>query len=307
LKIALIVNPKASAYSDKARAACEAAFRDGNDLTVTETLYRGHGIDLAREAASAGSAAVAVLGGDGTLNEVANGLAGTDAALVPLPGGSTNVLARTVGYHRKLKKALPQAQAALQKPPQRIGLGLVNGRYFTFHVGMGYDAAVVAKVEQKPDLKRKIGQGVFVYAALATWTRTFDRTAPHLQVRVGDGMVVDDGYFAICLNSNPYTYLGVRPLNAAPGHAAFDQPLVLVTLRTLRLFKFLPLIGSTLGSGAKLQRSPHVDYRPGLDAVTVAAAANRSSFAYQADGDYLGEAEQLAITYEPDRLLLIVP
>lgn len=311
MKVTLIVNPFASAVTPKRRALVEAALADGHELTVRESEQRGHVIDLAREAAAAGAQVVAVLGGDGTLNEAANGLAGTATALAALPGGSTNVFARTIGTNRKLKKAVPQVAAALDQPPQRIGLGLVNGRYFLFHVGMGYDAAVVAKVERKPHLKRKIGQLIFVYASLATWSRGVDRKHPCLMVRVGDEaggeIVVEDGYFGICLNSNPYTYLGVKPLNVAPGDAWFDQPLVNVTLRTLKLFKFLPLVGSTLGSGKKLRNNALVDYRTGLEAFSVVAPPGHPGFPYQADGDYLGETGELAITFEPDKLSLIVP
>jgi diacylglycerol kinase family enzyme len=309
VKLLLIVNPQASAVTAKKRAVAEEAF-GGHDLTVVETLYRGHAIDLARDAAAGGTQAVVVLGGDGTVNEAANGLVGTDTALAALPGGSTNVFARTIGTERKVKKAAPQILAALERAPRRIGLGLVNGRYFLFHVGMGFDAAVVAKVERKPQLKRTIGQGVFVYAAFATWFRGFDRNRPHLVVRDGEKTLVDDGYFAICLNTNPYTYLGLRRLNVAPD-AGLDQPLVLVTLRTIQIGRFLRLVGSTLGSGRGLREDPNVDYRPNLEDVTVSGwegdGEGAHPFPYQADGDYIGEAEVLTITYEPDRLLLVMP
>ena len=306
MKLTLVVNPKASAYTPKRRAAVEEVLAQGYDLAVVETLYRNHAIDLARAAADGGADAVVVLGGDGTVSEAANGLAGTRTALAALPGGSTNVFARTIGMARKVKPAAAQLPAALAKPPRPIGLGLVNGRYFLFHVGMGFDAAVVEKVEQKPELKRKIGQAVFVYAAFATWFRRFDRKAPHLAVEQDGTTYVDDGYFAICLNSNPYTYLGLRRLQVAPD-AGLDRPLVLVTLRTIRFGKFLPLVGATLGSGRKLQTSSWVDYRPELKEVTVAAAPGRAGIPYQADGDYLGEAGRLTFSWEPERLLLVTP
>ena len=306
MNLTLIVNPSASAYTPKRRALVEQTLRDAHQLTVIETTHRNHATELARQAAEGGAQAVVVMGGDGTLNEAANGLAGTTTALGPLPGGSTNVFCRTVGFNRKLKKAVPQLAAALDLPPRQIGVGNVNGRLFLFHVGMGYDAAVVEKVEKKPELKRKLGQLVFVWAALATWAK-FDRKNPHLAVEDGGDVVVPDGYFAICLNSNPYTYLGVRPLQVAPGDAALDRPLVLVTLRTIKLFKFLSLLGSTLAKGKKLQRSPAVDYRPDRKEVTVTAPAGRSGVPYQVDGDFLGTVNQLTFTWEPDRLLLIAP
>ena len=295
----------------KKQAAAEEALSGGHDLTVVETLYRNHATDQAREAAAAGFDVVVVLGGDGTINEVANGLVGTDTAMACLPGGSTNVFARTIGGARRVKPALTQLVPALDRPPRRIGLGLVNGRYFLFHVGLGFDAAVVGTVEKKPDLKRKIGQAVFVYAAFSTWARTYDRSRPHLVVRQGDTTLVEDGYFAVCLNTNPYTYFGIRPLNLAPD-ASLDGPLSMVTLRTLTLGTTLGLVGSAIATGRRLRTHHLVDYRPKLEEIMVVGAqaepgGPHDRFPYQADGDYLGEAEQLTITYEPDRLALVFP
>jgi diacylglycerol kinase family enzyme len=305
MKLHLIVNPKASTVKPARADAVEQALARDHEVTRVETLYRNHAMDLARDAVAAGAEAVVVLGGDGTYNEAANGLAGSDTALAVLPGGSTNVFARTIGMARKVEPALGQLQAALQHPPRRIGLGLVNGRYFLFHVGMGYDAAVVAKVEEKPQLKRSIGQGVFVYAALVTWFRGFDRHRPSLAVREGDTTLVEDGYFAICQNTDPYTFLGPRPITLVP-EATLDTPLAMVTIRTLELGTFLPLLGSALRDGRKLRDHPQVDFRPRMEAFTV-ASPNESGFPYQVDGDYLGEAEELAFTYEPDRLSLVLP
>ncbi len=252
-----------------------------------------------------------MLGGDGTLNEVANGLVGTDTAMACLPGGSTNVFARTIGGARKIKPALDQLLPALNRPPRRIGLGLVNGRYFLFHVGMGFDAAVVGAVEEKPHLKRTIGQAVFVYAAFATWARKYDRSRPHLVLRQGETTLVDDGYFAVCLNTNPYTYFGIRPLKLA-ADATLDSPLAMVTIRTLTLGTTLGLVGSAIATGKRLRSHPLVDYRPDLKEITVVGCqpepdGPRDRFPYQADGDYLGEAEQLTFTYEPNRLALVMP
>ena len=295
----------------KKRATAEEALSGAHNLTVVETLYRNHATDVAREAAGAGFEVVVVLGGDGTINEAANGLVGTDTALACLPGGSTNVFTRAIGGAPRIKRALDQLLPALERPPRRIGLGLVNGRYFLFHVGMGFDAAVVGAVEKKPDLKRKIGQAVFVYAAFATWAGKYDRTRPHLVLRQGETTLVDDGYFAVCLNTNPYTYFGIRPLNLAPD-ATLDGPLSMVTLRTLSLGTTLGLVGSAIVTGRRLRAHPLVDYRPDVKEITVVGSqpdpdAPRDRFPYQADGDYLGEAEQLTLTYEPDRLALLMP
>ncbi len=303
VKLQLIINPMAATVSTKRAALVQRTLRRGHELSVSRTLDRGHAITLARGAARAGCQVVVVFGGDGTCNEGATGLAGTETALAVLPGGSTNVVARTMGSARKLVPALQQLRVALDRPPRRIGLGLVNDRYFLCNLGMGFDAAVVHEVEKRPQLKRSIGQGAFVYAAIATWFGGFDHSRPHLIVREGDATVLEDGYFAICQNTNPYTYLGPKPFNVAPD-AGLDTALALTTIRTLRLRTFLPLVASALGDGHKLRRHPQVDYRPDVRSITV---DGHRRFPYQVDGDYLGEAERLTITYEPDRLLLVTP
>ncbi|MGH9225724.1 MAG: diacylglycerol/lipid kinase family protein, partial [Acidimicrobiales bacterium] len=87
MNLTLIVNPSASAYTPKRRQLVEEALRDGHQLTVIETTHRNHATELARQAAADGAEAVVVMGGDGTLNVAANGVAGTNTALAPLPGG----------------------------------------------------------------------------------------------------------------------------------------------------------------------------------------------------------------------------
>jgi diacylglycerol kinase family enzyme len=245
-----------------------------------------------------------VLGGDGTLNEAANGLAGTSCALAPLPGGSTNVFARTIGLTNDPIEATGELLDALaRRNIHRVGLGSVNGRYFLFHVGMGFDAAVVAQVERRAGLKRYAGHPLFVYAGFDTWIRHYDRTRPRFAIHHEDGTVVDDGYLAICLNTNPYTYLGNRPLSLAT-EATLDRGLALVTLRTLAFAKTMRIIGSALGTGRYLRTSRWTDHRTDLQRVTV---EGYGPFPYQVDGDHLGDVERLEIRHEPDVLDLVMP
>ena len=166
-------------------------------------------------------------GGDGTLNEVATGIAGTDAALGVLPGGSTNVFARTIGLPNDPIAAVDRLANGIATGDIRpIGLGRVNGRFFCFHTGIGYDAAVVRKVEQHASMKRWIGHPLFIWAGLTTWASGYDRHHPHFSLEAGTGLRLDDGYFTIVLNTNPYTYLGNRPLDLfapPPWIAAWSQ------------------------------------------------------------------------------------
>ena len=116
-----------------------------------------------------------------------------------------------------------------------IGLGRVNGRYFCFHTGIGYDAAVVREVERRASLKRWLGHPLFIYAALRTWLRGLRPQAPALPLTVGERTprpsTGPNGYFTIVLNTNPYTYLGNRPLDLVPRRHASTRGWSAVTFR----------------------------------------------------------------------------
>jgi len=218
MKLMLLINPSASSVDWKSRMAANSALVGDHDVTTVETTKRDDATGLARQAAADSFDAVVVLGGDGTLNETANGLAGTSTALAALPGGSTNVFARTIGMAPKVTRAAPQLQAALGRADalRTFGLGTVNGRHFLFHLGIGYDAEVVAQVERRSTLKRKIGQAIFVYSSFSTYFKHYDHRKPSFALDFPDGTSVEDGFFTICLNTNPYTYLGKRPLCVTP-------------------------------------------------------------------------------------------
>jgi diacylglycerol kinase family enzyme len=304
VKLLLVVNTAASAVTPRARVVIQKALAADHEVSVAETTRRGNATRLAQSAAAEGTDVVVVLGGDGTLNEAANGLVGTRCALGVLPGGSTNVFARTIGMPNDPVEATGDLLAGLAAGRlRRVGLGSVNGRYFLFHVGVGFDAAVVRRVERAGALKRYAGHALFVWAAFATWFRHYDRSRPRFAVHLPDGTVVDDGYFGLVFNTNPYTYLGARPLNVAPD-AGLDRELVAVTFRTLALPTMLALAASALGSGAHLRHHPRVDYRTGLAALRV---RGHGPFPYQVDGDYLGEATELDFRHEPDALTLVLP
>ena len=304
-RVRLIVNPTAAAVSTRLRAAVNRALGE-HDLVEVETRERNHASELAREAAAEGFDAVAVLGGDGTVNEAANGLLADDGqtALAPLPGGSTNVFARTMGLPRHADDAAARLADALAAGSIRtVPVGWANGRAFLFHVGIGFDAAVVEQVERRSALKRKIGQVIFVYAAFATWFRHYDHSRPRFLVEFDDGTTVDDGYFGICCNTNPYTYLGPRPLNIAPG-ATGDRGLAMVTLRELKVGPLLGVTGRALGTGERVGRHRHVDLRRDQTRLVV---RGHGPVPWQADGDYMGEAEELVLSSEPHRLRVVVP
>lgn len=317
MKLLLIVNASASSVTARARVVIQKSLAADHDVTVAETSRQGHATRLAQGAAARGTDAVIVLGGDGTFNEAANGLAGTRCALGVLPGGSTNVFARTIGMTNDPIEATGELLAALGgglggiRP---VGLGNVNGRRYLFHVGVGFDAAVVSQVERRSTLKRYLGHAFFAYSALRVWAVGYDRRQPHfsigLRCRDGRDVTVKDGYFAILMNTNPYTFLGERPFNLAPG-TGLDTPLTAVVLRSLSAFSILGLAAAALRAPSREnQPQPTVVEHRGTTVVREVVAAYltaRRSVPYQVDGEPLGEAATLDFRWEPDSLRLIVP
>lgn len=304
VKVLLIVNSSASSVTARGRVVIRKALSADHDVSVVETNRRGHATRLAQSAAAEGIEVVAVLGGDGTLNEAANGLAGSATALAPLPGGSTNVFARTIGLPNDPIEATGVLLEALAAGSiRRVGLGSVNGRYFLFHTGVGYDAAVVAQVERRAQLKRYAGHPLFVWAAVTTWLRHYDHHRPRFSVEVPGGPVIDDGYFLVVQNTNPYTFLGNRPLDIVP-EATLERGLSAVTIRSLTLPAILRVAAAALRGNRALTRLRQVAYCTDLDGLVV---QGYGPFPYQVDGDHLGDVERLVFRHEPDALSLVMP
>jgi diacylglycerol kinase family enzyme len=304
MRLLFIVNASASSVTARSRVVIAKALSADHRVTVAETARRGHASRLAQGAAADGLDAVVVLGGDGTLNEAANGLAGSPTALGVLPGGSTNVFARTLGMANDPVEATGQLLGALGRRSLRPAtLGSVNGRIFLANVGIGFDAAVVAHVERRATLKRYAGQPLFVYAAFATWLGDYDRRQPHLRAAIPGREPIDDGYFAICLNTNPYTFARDRPLDLAPG-AGLDNGLSLITFRTLRILSVLAVAGSALGGGQGIRRHRRAVWNDDLAEATV---TSDRAFPYQVDGEYLGTAERFELRAVPSAVVLVMP
>jgi len=311
VRLLLIVNATASSVTARARVVIQKALGSDHDLEVQETSRRGHAARLARGAANDGVDVVAVLGGDGTLNEAADGLVGTTTALAPLPGGSTNVYARTIGIAADPVDATAQLLGSLDRRSfRRIGLGRVGDRYFLFHCGIGFDAAVVEQVERRAAFKRYAAHPLFVLAAFDTWLRTYDHGHGRFDVRIDavdratpDSEVIEDATFVIVSKTSPYTFLGTRPIVVAPG-ASLDSPLALTVIRARHAAGMLTIAGAALGSARLLHQHPSVVQRDGVCAATITST---EPFPYQVDGDYLGDVTRLDLGYVPDCLTLVVP
>lgn len=302
MRILLIVNSFASSVNPRNTVYVHQHLARHHDVQVVETNERGHATRFAKDAAARGLDAVFAFGGDGTLNEVATGLAGSDTALAMLPGGSTNVFVRSLGISNDPMVALTQLLGGIERDEiERVSLGQANGRYFTFHAGIGYDAAVVEQVERRSSLKRLVGQPLFAYSALHSWFKSYDRKYPHFTMNI-DGRAIPNGFFSVVLNTNPYTFVGKHPIHLSSA-ASLEKKLVVVTFRKMTTPLMLKTLYSALRRGG-LETSSGIDIATDVEHVKIEFPA---PFPYQLDGDYLGDTTSIDIQHCPEALRLVRP
>ncbi|MGH1491369.1 MAG: diacylglycerol/lipid kinase family protein [Acidimicrobiales bacterium] len=305
MRVTLIINPFASSINPRITVNIQKLLAADHDLDVVETTKGGHAIRLAHRAATAGTEVVVALGGDGTINEVANGLLGNrETAIVPLPGGSTNVFARSLGYPNDPIEATQLVIEALAADSTMLAsVGLANDRAFLFHVGAGFDAAVVGRVEGRGPLKRYLGHPLFVAATLTTWFRGVNRDEPWFSIDSDDGRHLDDAHMAVALNCSPYTYLGSQPLDLAP-EANLTTPLSVVSLRSLAVHRLVPAALTALRGDRGVPDSDRTSHWADVNKVTL---RGHRPFPYQLDGEAIGTVDTLAIEHRADAIRLVVP
>ena len=278
-----------------------------HDVEVVETSQRGDARKLANEAAHAGVDVVVVLAGDGTLNEAACGLVGTTTALASLPGGSTNVFGRALGIALDPIEAAHQLLRSLTaRSFTRIGVGAAtqpdgSDRWFLFHLGVGFDAAVVKEMEERWYLKRYFAHPAFAIAAFDTWLRRYNRNT-QLCVE-SEGRVVGAGPYAVVSNIDPYTYVLRRRLTISP-NAGLDRALAVTILQNLRASLVVRAAASGLATGRFVGNAPEIVQCADLTTVTITAD---QPFQWQVDGDYLGHVDRLDIRYDADSLTIVTP
>jgi diacylglycerol kinase family enzyme len=305
----LVVNPHATATTAAGRDVLAHALASDVKLEVLETSYRGHASDAAADAAADGFDLVVAHGGDGTVNEVVNGLmraGGADPAsegvarpmLGVVPGGSANVFAGALGLPRDPVEATHHLLQAIETGRSRqIGLGRVDDRWFTFNAGIGWDAEVVAAVDNRR--RKQASPVLYVRTAFGHYLRQAVR-APELTVELPGEEPVSGVRLAMVCNTDPWTYLGARPLRLIPT-CSFDQGLGLFALRSLAAPTVLRHMGQVLRGGTA--HGKHLMMRDDVSHIRVSSAR---PVRVQVDGDVLGERGSVNFTSVPAALRVAV-
>ena len=305
MRALLLYNPNATTTTAAVIDVITAALSAELKLDVEATKRRDHASYLAAGAVHEGYEVVVALGGDGTVNEVMQGVANTPVRLAIIPGGSTNVWARTLGLPNDAVEATAVVLAKLREREDRtVNLGSANGRYFGFTAGFGYDAEAVRYVERRRRLKRAVRQVSFLYCGAMAYRggaggrHRWPRTSIALSV---DGTPAAAGLrSAVCCNYNPFTYLGPWPAQLCPD-ADLDRRLDLLALERISFPGLLRIARTALSSaGVGRQRSVRTWHDHGAYDLS-----STTPLALQVDGDYLGETTRVALRCLPRALTVV--
>jgi diacylglycerol kinase family enzyme len=308
-RMLVVVNPYATTVSDRLKNLVVYALQGRYDVTAVMTEARSHAIEIGREARDGGYDVVVAFGGDGTLNEVANGLAGTGVPVSVLPGGSTNVVCRTLGIPNDVVDATEHLLGLADDfRPRRVDLGKADGRYFVFACGAGLDAAVVKRVDANLRLKARAGEWYFTWAAVSAFYRRYLRNPVRLRLDVGDHTA--HGITAVIQNSDPYTYFRQQPVRVCEG-AALDNGTLSAAILGRAAQRDVPTIAArVLVERLKASKHSQIEHFEGLtsgrlESISVDDGGRTRPFPLQVDGDYIGDYTELELGIEPAALTIV--
>jgi diacylglycerol kinase family enzyme len=312
VRAVLIVNPNATSTTPAARDLLAHALESRVKLTVAHTDHRGHAIEIARDAVRGGIDVLIVHGGDGTVNEVVNGILGeggpgiTAPAVGVVPGGSANVFARALGISPDPTEATNQLVDLLsdyrrRNAWRRIGLMDCGERWCVFTAGMGVDGDVVAAVEAQRDKGRKVTASRYIRVAIREVLASA-RKEPALTLELPGREAVPGVHFAFVSNSSPWTYANARPVWTNPT-TTFETGLGVFATTSMNVWSNLGLVRRMLSKKRDIQ-AKHLLREDDLPWLRV---TSDTPVACQIDGDYLGLRDTMTFTAVPDALAVVAP
>ena len=312
MRAVLIVNPNATSTTPAGRDLLAHALESRVKLTVAHTDHRGHAVEIARDAARDGVDVLIVHGGDGTVNEVVNGILGEVGVDGPapavgvVPGGSANVFARALGISPDPIEATNQLVDLLsdyrrRKAWRRIGLMDCGERWGVFTAGMGVDGDVVAAVEAQRDKGRNVTASRYIRVAVREML-TNARKEPSLTLHLPDQDPVTGVHFAFVSNSSPWTYANTRPVWTNPA-TTFETGLGVFAITSMNVWANLRVVRQMLSKRPKLAARHLIrdDDLPWL------RLTSDTPVACQIDGDFLGPRNEMTFTAVRDALAVVAP
>jgi diacylglycerol kinase family enzyme len=302
-RMLIIVNPYATTVSDRLKNLVVYALRGTYQVHAVETEARDHATQLCRDAAREGYDVVVAFGGDGTVNEAANGLVGSDTPLTCLPGGRANVYCRMLGIPVDVVDATEQLLGLADDwQPRRVDIGYVGDRKFLFSAGAGLDASVVERVDAHPRLKARFGEWYYAGTALRTFNRGYLLNPPLLEADLGEERV--NGVSVIVQNATPYTFFGRRQIELAEGATLTSGDLAGVVLMRASAIDLPTLLWRGVSKRAHFARHRQVHPFAGLNRLRIRSAGERL-LPLQVDGDYIGEAHEAEFGVLAKSLLVV--
>jgi diacylglycerol kinase family enzyme len=329
MRALVVVNPAATTTTAKTRDVLLGALASELKVDVAHTEHRGHGRELGIQAVSDGMDLVVALGGDGTVNEVVNGLLAAGPAphvpaLAVVPGGSTNVFSRALGRSRDPVEATAEILEAIRAGrTRRVSLGTASARgtstapltdpdpdraaaeaareaatrpewgdprWFVFAAGLGFDADVIASVEAHRAKGRRSTGGLYVREGTRAFLLGRERRRPAMTLQVEGCPPVAGLFLCLVSNVNPWTYLGARPVVPSP-QASFDADLDVFAMSRVGTLGMLRTLRQALSSRPDARgRAVHRWH----DVAELTVSAERPQ-GWQLDGDHLGTATGLRI------------
>jgi diacylglycerol kinase family enzyme len=308
-RMLLIVNPYATTVSNRLKNLVVYALQGRYEVETVSTEAQNHATEIGREVRDHGYDVVVAFGGDGTLNEVANGLAGTTVPVSILPGGSTNVVCRTLGIPNDVVDATEHLLALADEwAPRPIDLGVVDDRHFVFSCGVGIDATVVRRVDAHPRLKSRAGPYYYSWAAISAFFRNYMVKPVRLGVKV-DGQAAE-GVTALAQNSDPFTYFASHPIRVCEGIEIDDGSLALGVLKRAAQRDMPTLIPRLFSEKRPAARHRQIEHFAGITEAVVASISETKDgaprpFPVQVDGDYIGERTRIALAVSPAALTIV--
>lgn len=306
MRVLVVVNRFATAHDPAVLPPLRARLAARHDVEVVDTAHRGHGVDLARQAVLDGVDTVVAYGGDGTVNEIINGLLHDGPgdhlpSLGIVPAGSTNVFLRALGLPNRADRAAERLLRALAAGSTRaVSLGRADERWFCFSAGLGFDAAVVHGVEAERARGKRSTHLLYMQVGVQQFFAS-ERDRPRIRVKLADGTTLSDVFFTIVTNCDPWTFVGPLPLRPTP-HTDFDTGLGLYARRRMGLAGMLGSMGALLGPTAHVgTRGAHL--LEDLDRFDVLADA---PLPFQIDGDALDPRDRVSFHSVPRALRVVL-